>query len=101
MSQPDETTVDVSAVQAVVNHLSALSASLNQLSGQLQDAGNLSWTGGDKDGLALYEQLAPADQAGVQAVKDAKQAVDGLVDSLSATVGLWGNTEGVNVELNQ
>jgi hypothetical protein len=84
----------------MVTQLSSLSVSLGDMASQLRESSDLSWTGDDEDGATLYEALKPADQAGIQAVVDAKGAVDGLIDSLGTTAGLWNNTEGANVELN-
>jgi Excreted virulence factor EspC, type VII ESX diderm len=101
VSESDATNVDLPAVLGVITQLSGLSTSLNDLAGRMQDASSLTWTGADKAGTTLYEQLAPAEQAGVQAVTATQQAVDGLVDSLGTTAGLWKNTENTNIELNQ
>lgn len=99
--QSNQMNVDVPAVLGAITQLGALSTSLNDLAGQMQDGGNLAWTGADKSGVALYDQLAPAEQAGVQAVADTKTGVDGLIDNLATTAGLWKNTESTNIELNQ
>lgn len=101
MSQPDVTNVDITAVKAAIGQLSALSTSLKKLSQQVQDAADLTWTGADDDGIALYEQLAPAERNGLQAVADAQAGVDGLINGLGTTAGLWNSTEGVNVEMSQ
>jgi hypothetical protein len=101
MTDSNGINVDVPAVLGVITQLEALSASLGNLTGQVQGGSDLEWTGGDKDGRTLYNQLAPAEQGGVVAVTDTKGALDGLVDSLGTTAGLWKKTEGTNVELNQ
>jgi Excreted virulence factor EspC, type VII ESX diderm len=101
MSESDSTNVDLPAVQGVITQLGALSTSLNNMVNQMQDGSSLAWTGADKDGQALYEQLAPAEQGGVQAVTAVQEAIDGLIDSLGTTAGLWKKTEGTNIELNQ
>jgi hypothetical protein len=101
LTEPNALNVDLSAVQGVITQLGELSTSLGGLIGAMQDGSNLKWTGADKDGRALNEQLAPAEQGGIQAVQATQGAVDGLMDGLVTTGGLWGKTEGGNVELNQ
>jgi hypothetical protein len=101
MSESNVTNVDIPAVQGVVNQLGTLSTSMGQLTSKIYNAGvDLSWTGADETGTALYDQLAPAEQGGISALMDTKQAVDGLIDSLGTTAGLWKNTEGTNIDLN-
>jgi hypothetical protein len=100
MSDQGTTNVDVPVVKAVIGQLGGLSTALTNLAGQVSDSGDLSWAGNDKTGTALHEELAPAEESGVQAVTDSKEAVDGLVHSLGVTAGLWGNTEDDNVGMN-
>ena len=100
MSESDATNVDLPALLGVLNQLDGLSTTMSDLLGRMQDGSDLSWTGADKDGITLYENLAPAEQGGISAVTDAKGAVDGLIDSLGTTAGLWKNTENNNIELN-
>lgn len=100
MSESDATNVDVPAVLAVVTQLTGLSTSLNSLAGQMQDGSGLTWTGADKNGIALYDSLSPAEQGSVSAVTTSAEALDGLIDSLGTTAGLWKNTENTNIELN-
>lgn len=101
MSRSDATNVDLPVVLGVITQLGALSTSLNNMAGMMQDGSSLAWTGADKDGETLNAQLAPAERGGVQAVTDAKGAVDGIIDSLGTTAGLWKKTEGTNIELNR
>jgi hypothetical protein len=101
MSESDATNVDLPVVMGVISQLGALSTSMNNMVGMMQDGSSLAWTGADDDGETLYAQLAPAEQGGVQAVTDAQGAVDGIIDSLGTTAGLWKNTEGTNIELNR
>jgi hypothetical protein len=101
MSESNELNVNVPVVQEVIKQLGALTASLDNLTSAMQDDSNLDWTGDDKEGRTLNEQLAPAEQSGVQAVTDTKGAVDGLVNSLGTTAGLWKKTEDTNVEMNR
>jgi hypothetical protein len=100
MSESDATNVDLPALLGVINQLSGLSTTMSDLVGRMQDGSNLSWTGADKDGTTLYANLAPAEQASIAAVTATQGAVDGLIDSLGATAGLWKNTENNNIELN-
>jgi hypothetical protein len=100
MSESGATNVDLPVVRQVITQLGALSASVGNLASQLADGSDLTWTGADATGTTLNEQLAPAEQGGIQAATDAKQAVDGLIDSLGTTAGLWKNTESTNVDLN-
>jgi hypothetical protein len=99
MSDSKVTNVDLPVVKEVINQLGALSTSVDQLSTQMQD-GDLSWTGADDTGTTLQDQLAPAEQGGVQAVANVKGAVDGVIDSLGTTAGLWKNTEDTNIGMN-
>ncbi|HEY6494996.1 MAG TPA: hypothetical protein VIZ43_17105 [Trebonia sp.] len=100
MSESDATNVDLPALLGVITQLSGLSTSMSDLVQRMQEGSDLSWTGGDKDGLALYENLAPAEEGGIQAVADTQAAVEGLVGGLGTTAGLWKNTEGNNIDLN-
>lgn len=100
MNQSDATTVDVPVVLGVVTQLGALSTSLTNMVNLMQDGSSLTWTGADKDGTTLSDQLVPAEQGGVLAVADTKGAVDGLIHSLGTTAGLWKKTEVTNVEMN-
>jgi hypothetical protein len=100
MSDSKVTNVDLHVVRQVIAQLGALSTSVEQVSNLLGDGSDLSWTGADETGTTLHEQLVPAEGGGIQAVADAKQAVDGLIDSLGRTAGLWKNTEGTNIDMN-
>jgi hypothetical protein len=101
MSESNELNVNVPVVLEVIKQLGALSTSLDNLTSTMQDDSNLDWTGEDKEGRTLNEQLTPAEQGGGQAVVDTKGAIDGLVNSLGTTAGLWKKTEDTNVEMNQ
>ena len=101
MSDSKVTNVDLPVVKGVITQLGALSTSVGHLSTLMQDGSDLTWTGVDKTGTTLHDQLVPAEQGGVQAVTDVKGAVEGVIGSLGTTVGLWKNTEGTNLGLNQ
>lgn len=100
MSQTNGLNVDLYALQAMISQLAGLSASLGDVAAQLQDSSDLSWTGADDNGVTLYEALDPAEQASIRAITDAKGVIDGLIDSLGRTGGLWNSTEGTNFALN-
>jgi hypothetical protein len=100
MSDSNATNVDLPALLGVVNQLSGLSASMSDLVQRMQETSDLSWTGADDSGTTLYQELLPAEDAGIQAVNDTQGAVKGIVDSLGTTANLWKNTENTNVELN-
>jgi hypothetical protein len=101
MSEQQATNVDLSAVKLVIGQLGDLSTSLRTLSAQMNEGGDLSWTGTDNSGNDLRTQLAPADQGSVDAVTAASQGVDGLIDGLGTTAGLWKHTEGTNIGLSR
>ena len=100
MSEPAETNVDLSVVQGTLTQLQELASTLGTVAGQLQSGGDLGWTGADDDGVVLYGQLNPAEQASYQAVLGAQQGVEGVIGNLEATAGIWKNTEDTNVDLN-
>ena len=100
MSEPTETNVDLPLVQGTLTQLHELSSTLGTVAGQLQSGGDLGWTGPDDDGVVLYGQLNPAEQASYQAVLGAQQGVEGVIDNLEATAGIWKNTEDTNDNLN-
>jgi hypothetical protein len=95
-----ETSVDLPAVQATITTLQDLSATLQTTAGQLLSGGDLGWTGADKTGVELHQQLNPAELASVETVRGAQHAVDGVSGNLAATAGIWMNTESTNVDLN-
>ena len=101
MSESNQINVDIPAVLGTITQLGALSSSLSALVQEMQAGSNLDWTGDDETGRTLNEQLAPAEDGSIQAVTDAKKSIDGLIDSLGTTAGLWNKTEGTNVEMNQ
>jgi hypothetical protein len=100
MSDSNEMNVDVPAVLGAISQLGALSTALADLAAAMQDGSQLDWTGTDESGRTLNEQLAPAEQGGVLAVTNTTGTIDGLIDSLGTTAGVWNKTEGTNVELN-
>jgi hypothetical protein len=100
MSDSGSTQIDLAALKGVITQLGTLSTTLGQLSNTLADGSSLNWTGADKDGTTLRDNLTPTEQGGIQAVRDTKGSVDGIIENISKTVGLWNNTEGVNIEMN-
>jgi len=100
MSESNEMNVDLPAVLGALSQFGALSTSIKNALNALENASDLSWAGNDGNGQAIKAELEPAEQGSEQALTATAQAVDGLVDSLATTAGLWNKTEGTNVELN-
>jgi hypothetical protein len=99
MSESGQTNVDVPLILRVMTQLDGLSTSMGTMKRVITDGSDLGWTGADNEGTALHEELTPAEKGSIQAVTDAKEAVDGVIHSLGVTAGVWRNTEGANIGL--